>query len=98
MRRAARGEAVMRDPVAPSVIHAGDLQALFDSVVAARLRLADKRHLKSAVDLQSTAARSDLLTALEAYAGALTLAGRPMPYRLRDELFLCRRISGSRPY
>lgn len=88
----------MRDPAAPVVFRAGDLHALLESVVAARHQLADKRHMRSALDPQSVAARSDLLAALEAYAEALTLTGRPVPYRLRDELFLCRRISGPRPY
>ena len=86
----------MRDPVAPPAFDVGDLPALLDTVVAARHELADRRHLKTALDPQSVAARSDLLAALEAYAKALTLTGRPMPYRLRDELFLCRRISPSR--
>ena len=39
-------------------------------------------------------AQHALLTALEAYADALTASGWPLPYRLRDELFLYRRITG----
>ncbi len=35
--------------------------------------------------------RADLLAALEAYTACLTAQGRPIPYRLRDELRLHRR-------
>ncbi len=41
-------------------------------------------------------ARANLLAALEVYAAALESTGRPLPYRLRDELHLQRRMSGSR--
>ena len=88
----------MRDPVAPTLFQVGDLPALLDTVVAARHQLADRRQTQTALHPQSVAARSDLLAALEAYVGALALTGRPVPYRLRDELFLYRRISGSRTY
>jgi len=88
----------MPDPVAPMLFRVGDLPALLDTVVAARHQLADRRQIQPALHPQSVAARSDLLAALEAYVGALGLTGRPVPYRLRDELFLYRRISGSRMY
>lgn len=39
-------------------------------------------------------ARLAVLVALETYAGALAATGWPLPYRLRDELFLYRRITG----
>jgi hypothetical protein len=42
-----------------------------------------------------TPAREALLAALEAYAAGLTTAGQPLPYRLRDELFLHRRLAQS---
>lgn len=83
----------MRDPVAHSPLGAGNLPALLATVVAARHRLADGRHIANTHHPEAVAARSDLLAALEAYAGELTLTGRPLPYRLRDELFLYRRIS-----
>jgi hypothetical protein len=37
-----------------------------------------------------SAARADLLSALERYAASLTHHGRPIPYELRDELHLLR--------
>jgi hypothetical protein len=49
-----------------------------------------KRHT-STVD-----ARRDLLAALESYAAALASAGRPIPYRIRDELHLYRGLDLSR--
>jgi len=83
----------MPESVTHSPLHASDLPALLATVVAARLRLEDGRHVRSAPYPEAVAARTDLLAALEAYVGALALTGRPMPYRLRDELFLYRRIS-----
>lgn len=49
-----------------------------------------KRHT-STVD-----ARRELLAALETYAAALASAGRPVPYRIRDELHLYRGLDLSR--
>jgi hypothetical protein len=42
-----------------------------------------------------TPARQALLTALEEYAAGLASAGRPMPYRMRDELVIHRQLAGS---
>ena len=36
--------------------------------------------------------RAELIAALEEYAGALAASGLPLPYRLRDELALYRRL------
>jgi hypothetical protein len=41
-----------------------------------------------------TPARGALLNALEDYAAALASAGRPMPYRMRDELAIHRQLAG----
>jgi hypothetical protein len=41
-----------------------------------------------------TPARWALLSALEEYAAGLASAGRPMPYRMRDELAIHRRLAG----
>lgn len=41
-----------------------------------------------------TPARGALLSALEDYAAGLASAGRPMPYRIRDELAIHRQLSG----
>jgi hypothetical protein len=40
-----------------------------------------------------TPARRELLTALEDYAAGLASAGRPMPYRMRDELVIHRELA-----
>jgi len=88
----------MPDPLTHSPLTARDLPALLATVVTARGRLEDGRHIRSAPYPEAVAARSDLLAALEAYVGALALTGRPMPYRLRDELFLYRRISRPSTY
>lgn len=40
-----------------------------------------------------TPARRALLTALEDYAAGLAAAGRPMPYRMRDELVIHRQLA-----
>jgi hypothetical protein len=40
-----------------------------------------------------SAAQAGLLLALEAYIEGLASAGRPVPYRLRDELFMYRRLA-----
>jgi hypothetical protein len=42
-----------------------------------------------------TPARWALLSALEDYAAGLASAGRPMPYRMRDELAIHRQLAGS---
>jgi len=41
-----------------------------------------------------TPARGALLNALEDYAAGLASAGRPMPYRMRDDLAIHRQLSG----
>lgn len=42
---------------------------------------------------ESTQAQATLLTALEACAAALASAGHPVPYRMRDELAMRRRLA-----
>ena len=60
---------------------------------AARLSVSEERgpgrHLT-----EWTPAQANLLAALEAYAEALASAGHPLPYRIRDELFMRRRLAG----
>lgn len=41
-----------------------------------------------------TLAQASLLSALEAYAAGLASAGHPVPYRMRDELAMRRRLAG----
>jgi len=73
-----------------------ELPGLLDDVSSARNHLADERGAGSALAAYTLAARANLLAALEVYAAALESTGRPLPYRLRDELHLQRRMSGSR--
>ena len=40
--------------------------------------------------------RDELLATLEAYAAAVALVGAPLPYRIRDELWLYRTLSPGR--
>lgn len=75
-----------------------DLGALLEDVIGARQDVAEQRGLRPNQKPDGLAARSKLLAALEAYAKALAAAGRPLPYRLRDELFLFREISKRRGY
>ena len=73
-----------------------ELPGLLDDVSNARDHLADERGAGSALAAYTASARASLLAALEVYAAALESTGRPLPYRLRDELHLQRRMSGSR--
>ena len=70
------------------------MPVLLEELGEARKRLAEERGSPSALSPHAVSARLGLLVALEAYAGALTATGWPLPYRLRDELFLYRRLSG----
>ena len=60
---------------------------LVDEVVKARSVVAAQRHLPPR---DSPIARAQLLAALEAYVASRTNLGRPIPYKLRDELRLRR--------
>ncbi|MBD3926238.1 hypothetical protein IEZ26_16555 [Nocardioides cavernae] len=62
------------------------LTSLLEDVKAARRLLDLARHDKRHVEQQQL--RRDLLASLEAYAAALTLAGAPVPPRLRSEINL----------
>jgi hypothetical protein len=73
-----------------------ELPGLLDEVSNARDHLADERGAGSALAAYTASARANLLAALEVYAAALEATGRPLPYRMRDELHLQRRMSGSR--
>lgn len=73
-----------------------ELPGLLDELTEARNHLAVERGAGSALAAYTVAARANLLAALEVYAGALESTGRPLPYRLRDELHLYRRLNGSR--
>jgi hypothetical protein len=69
------------------------LEQLLAELRAARQALARERGPVRHV-AEWTQAQSTLLTALEAYAAALTSAGHPLPYRMRDELAMRRRLAG----
>ena len=68
------------------------LTSLLEDVKAARRVLDLARHDKRHVEQQQL--RKDLLAALEAYAAALTLAGAPLPPRLRSEIDLYHGLGG----
>ena len=55
---------------------------LWNKVLKTRSALTAQRHLPIR---DSSVARAELLSALEAYAASLTDHGRPIPYALRDE-------------
>ncbi|MDF1603185.1 hypothetical protein [Nocardioides sp. YIM 152315] len=57
----------------------------------ARSRLSAGRHARVS-RWEEQQLRADLVTALEKYADALAAGGLPLPYRIRDELALYRRI------
>jgi hypothetical protein len=69
------------------------LEQLLVELRAARLALARERGPVRQV-AEWTSAQATLLSALEAYAAALTSAGHPLPYRMRDELAMRRRLAG----
>lgn len=79
--------------------HSRDLSALLRAVNAARSQLDDARRARSSPPFSAVAAEQQaLLAALERYAAALTRLGRPLPYRLRDEVAMYRAMfSASRP-
>jgi hypothetical protein len=60
---------------------------------AARQALAQERCPTRQV-AEWTLAQATLLSALEAYADGLATAGHPVPYRMRDELAMRRRLAG----
>ncbi len=55
-----------------------------------QLRAARRRGARSTEELPL---RAELLVALEAYADAITALGAPVPYQLRAEIDLCRRLT-----
>ena len=72
------------------------LAPLWADVVEAREEVAVMRGARMAAHPSASVARSKLLGALELYAVALAASGRPLPYKLRDELFLCRALEAAR--
>jgi hypothetical protein len=72
------------------------LAPLWADVIEAREEVAVMRGARMAAHPSASVARSKLLGALELYAVALATAGRPLPYKLRDELFLCRALEAAR--
>ena len=68
------------------------LTSLLEDVKSARRVLDRARHDKRLVEQQQL--RKELLAALDAYAAALTLAGAPLPPRLRSEIDLYRGLGG----
>jgi hypothetical protein len=68
-----------------------DLSALLRAVCAARSEVEVARRTKASLGSPAVAAEQRrLLAALERYAAALTHHGRPLPYRMRDEVTMYR--------
>lgn len=72
-----------------------DLPRLLLDVTTARDHLNHERAASPRRPPEVLAARADFLAALERYASALKDTGRPLPYRLRDELHLHRSLKGA---
>jgi hypothetical protein len=68
------------------------LSDLLGDVVRARDRVGKVRRVQQTSRIDIGNARHDLVTALEAYTSCLETLGRPVPYALRDELRLQRRL------
>jgi hypothetical protein len=92
--RSCLASATESEPVANQHERAAELSVLLHQVGQARARLRQEDRSKNAFYARAPC-REELLEALEAYAAALSAAGWPMNYRLRDELFLYRRLAGS---
>jgi len=71
---------------------APDLRVLLAAITDARSALETARTTASGRHTSSAGAQRNLLAALEQYADALDKCGRPVPYKLRDELHLYRRL------
>ena len=80
-------------------IGANAIPLLLEDVNTARARMGRDRNSLQGLYPEASSARVALLAALEDYAAAVTKAGWPLPYRLRDELVLYRRLTatGRRP-
>ena len=68
------------------------LEQLSADLRAARRSVSSERAASRHVT-EFSVAQETLLAALEAYVGELASAGHPVPYRLRDELFIHRRLA-----
>jgi hypothetical protein len=79
----------MASPESPPAV---PLDRLMAQLRAARQSVAEERGPRRQIT-EWTLAQATLLAALEDYAAGLASAGHPVPYRLRDELFLHRRLA-----
>jgi len=79
----------MSIPTQPGLrVRTDEPMVLWNKVVEARSEFARERQLP--VSAARSAARAELLSALEAYVASLTKRKRPIPYALRDELLVNR--------
>lgn len=90
-----QGGATMASPVVPP---SPQLDRLLSDLRDARRALSVERGPRRQ-RAEETLAQANLLAALNAYSAALTAAGHPLPYKLRDELHLRRQLAatGGRP-
>lgn len=74
-----------------------DLSVLLRAVSSARSDVEDARRTQASLGSSVVSAGQRLLlVALEEYAAALTDHGRPLPYRLRDEMAMYRAMFSTR--
>ena len=66
--------------------------ALMNEIREARERSRELRASSDPRGIEAWLAHRDLLAALEEYAAALRVAGCPVPYRVRDDIELYRRL------
>lgn len=69
---------------------AWDLSTLLEAVCMARAEVEGARRARAPGSAAVAAEQRLLLAALERYAAALNHHGRPMPYRMRDEMAMYR--------
>ena len=74
----------------------GSLTVLLRDLNAARVRHAAQRRRVGRLPDDVAHTRADLLHALQTYTEALESRGLPVPYRLRDELRVRRRVGAPR--
>lgn len=68
------------------------LDFLLREVNRARVRVRENRGTGAQRSWDNQRVQRELLVALEEYVAALSARGRPVPYRLRDELHLYRTL------
>ena len=71
-----------------------EFETLIDALRLAHSQVDALRRVAGSQHVAAAAAQRELLGALEKYVEAIGRAGRPVPYRLRDELAMHRALAG----